>query len=239
MTSIRPNPSRRAERAAEDPNLWNDTRARPEGDAGAHRARRPTHLDRPHRAGARRPGQHDRTRRGREGSERSSPRPKKRSSALKAEAARRETRGAAVRRSRRQRQLSRSACRRRRHREPGLGQHAAAHVYALGRAARLQGRDDGRDAGRRSRHQVGDRAGQGPQRLWLAQDRARRASAGAHLAVRFQCAPAHILRQRQRLSGDRRPHPGRHQGIRRAHRYHCARAAPAASTSTRPSPRSA
>ena len=61
------------------------------------------------------------------------------------------TRSVALRRSRSQRQLSRSACRRRRHREPGLGQHAAAHVYALGRAARLQGRDDGGDAGRRSR----------------------------------------------------------------------------------------
>ena len=36
---------------------------------------------------------------------------------------------------------------RRRHREPGLGQHAAAHVYALGRAARLQGRVSRRNPG--------------------------------------------------------------------------------------------
>ena len=54
-------------------------------------------------------------------------------------------RGAAVGRGRRQRHLSRSPCRRRRHREPGLGQHAAAHVHALGRAARLQGRVSRRD----------------------------------------------------------------------------------------------
>ena len=77
----------------------------------------------------------------------------------------------------------------------------------------------GGDPGRGSRHQVGDRADQGPQRLWLAQDRERRAPAGAHLAVRFQCAPAHLVRQRERLSGDRRPHRGRHQGSRRAHRH--------------------
>ena len=61
-------------------------------------------------------------------------------------------RGAAVRRGRRQRRLSRSACRRRRHREPGLGRHAVAHVHALGRAARLQGR-------RCSKRSLGEGAG--------------------------------------------------------------------------------
>ena len=61
-------------------------------------------------------------------------------------------RGAAVGRSRRQRRLSRGPCRRRRHREPGLGRHAAAHVHALGRAARLQGR-------RSSRRSQGEGAG--------------------------------------------------------------------------------
>ena len=74
-------------------------------------------------------------------------------------------------------------------------------------------------AGRGGRHQVGDHRGQGPQRLWLAQDRERRAPAGAHLAVRFQRAPAHLVRQRERLSGDRRPHQDRHQGSGRAHRH--------------------
>ena len=48
-------------------------------------------------------------------------------------------RSAAVGRGRRQRHLSRGACRRRRHRKPGLGLDAGAHVHALGRAARLQG----------------------------------------------------------------------------------------------------
>ncbi len=128
-------------------------------------------------------------------------------------------RGAALGRGRRLRHLPRSACRRRRYREPGLGQHAHAHVYALGRAAWPQGRVDRGDRRRRGRHQVGDRADQGPQRLWLAQERAWRAPAGAHLAVRLQCAAAYLVRQRQRLSGDRRPHQGRHQGGGRAHRH--------------------
>ena len=89
-------------------------------------------------------------------------------------------------------------------------------------------------AGRGGRHQVGDHPGQGPQRLWLAQDRERRAPPGAHLAVRFQRAPPHLVCQRQRLSGDRRPHQGRHQGSRTCASTRCARAGRAASTSTRP-----
>ena len=48
-------------------------------------------------------------------------------------------------------------------------------------------------AGRRGRHQVGDHPDLRPQRLWLAEDRGRRAPAGAHLAVRFQRAPAHLV----------------------------------------------
>ena len=47
-------------------------------------------------------------------------------------------RGAPVRRGGSQRQLPGSPCRRRRHREPGLGQHAVAHVHALGREAWLK-----------------------------------------------------------------------------------------------------
>jgi peptide chain release factor 2 len=39
---------------------------------------------------------------------------------------------------------------------------------------------------RRGRDQIGDDRDQGPQRLWLAQDRERRAPAGAHFAVRLQ-----------------------------------------------------
>ena len=64
-------------------------------------------------------------------------------------------------------------------------------------------------AGRGRRHQVGDHPGQGPQRLWLAEDRGRRASPGAHLAVRFQRAAAYVVRQRRGVSGDRRPHQDR------------------------------
>ena len=76
---------------------------------------------------------------------------------LKAEVARRELEALLVGRGRRQRLLSRSACRRRRHREPGLGRHADAHVCALGRGARLQGRMGRGDRRRGRRHQVGDR----------------------------------------------------------------------------------
>ena len=50
----------------------------------------------------------------------------------------RQGRGAARRRGRRQQHLCRGQCRRRRHREPGLGRDAAAHVHALGRAPRLK-----------------------------------------------------------------------------------------------------
>ena len=57
--------------------------------------------------------------------------------------------------------------------------------------------------GEAGRHQVGDAAGQRPQRLWLAEDRGRRASAGAHQPVRFGGAAAHQFRQRVGVSGGR------------------------------------
>src|SRR2546430_5357252 len=41
-------------------------------------------------------------------------------------------------RGRRQRYVCRGSCRRGRHREPGLGQHASSHVYALGGATRSE-----------------------------------------------------------------------------------------------------
>ena len=53
---------------------------------------------------------------------------------------------------------------------------------ALGRAPEIQGRGARDDRRRRGRHQGRDAADQGPQRLWLAQDRVGRAPAGAHLA---------------------------------------------------------
>ena len=187
--------------------------------------------------GARRPAHHDRARRGREGSGRDR---RGRDGAAQAQgrggAAR--ARGAAVGRGGFERQLPGGPCRRGRHREPGLGQHAAAHVHALGREARPQGRVPRRDRGRGGRHQVGDHPGQGPQRLWLAQDRDGRAPAGAHLALQFQRAAPYLVRQRRRLSGDRRQHQDRHQRIRRSRRHRCARAGQGASTSTRPSRRS-
>ena len=229
----------RAEQAGRRPQPLERPAARAARDAGAHRARRPAHLDRPHRARARRPAHHDRARRGREGSAGRRRGRGRAASKLKAEVARRELEAL----------LSGEADGNDSYLEVHAGAGGTesqdwanmlhAHVHALGRAARLQGRVDRGDRRRGGRHQVGDRPDQGPQRLWLAQDRERRAPAGAHLAVRFQRAPPHLVRQRQRLSGDRRPHQDRHQGSRRAHRYDARAAAPAASTSTRPSRRSA
>ena len=76
-------------------------------------------------------------------------------------------------------------------------------------------------AGRGGRHQVGDHPGQGPQRLWLAEDRRRRAPAGAHLAVRFQRAAAHLVRQRRGVYPvvDDRIKIEINE-VRRAHRHH-------------------
>ncbi len=112
---------------------------------------------------------------------------------------------------------------------------AAAHVRALGRAPEVQGRgarsiSDGEEAGIKSATLLS----QGPQRLWLAEDRIRRAPPRAHLAVRFERAPAHELRLRLGLSGGRRPHQHRGARNRTAGSTPTAPPAPAASTSTRP-----
>ena len=74
---------------------------------------------------------------------------------------------------------------------------------ALGGAARLQGAVAGSERGRAGRHQVRHAAGERPERLWLAEDRGRRAPAGAHQPVRRQCAAADQLRQRLGVSGGR------------------------------------
>ena len=148
----------------------------------------------------------------------------------------RRARGAAVRRGRRQRRLCRDQLRRRRHRSPGLGRHAAAHVHALGRA---------RTATRSSwlEESAGEQAGiksatlqvKGPQRLRLAEDRGRRAPAGAHLARSTRNARRHTVFASVWV------YPVvddtieiEHQPGRRAHRHLPRLAARAASTSTRP-----
>ena len=57
-----------------------------------------------------------------------------------------------------------------------------------------------RERRRGRRHQIGDAFGERQKRLWLAQERGRRAPAGAHLAVRFQRAAPYQLCQRYGLS---------------------------------------
>ena len=134
--------------------------------------------------------------------------------ARRARRARREGQGRrpARRRGRRQRHLYRGQCRRRRHREPGLGRDAPAHVHALGRAPRLQGRAGRPSCRRAGRDQVGDAHDQGRERLWLCQDRERRPPAGPDQPLRQQRAAPHQLLERLGLSGGRREY--RHRGQR-------------------------
>ena len=65
--------------------------------------------------------------------------------------------------------------------------------------------------GRGSGHQVGHLQRLRRLRLRPADQRDRRAPAGAHLALRPAGAAAHQLRQRLRLAGNRREHSGRYQ----------------------------
>ena len=140
---------------------------------------------------------------------------------------------AVVGRGRQVRFLSRSACRRRRHRKPGLGVDAAAHVYALGRGAQHSASSIGK-ARRRSRHQIRHHPDQRAQRLWLAEDGSGRAPPRADLAVRLQRAPAHVILVGRDLSRCRR------RSIKIDIKESDVRTdtmrgvAPAASTSTRP-----
>ncbi len=139
---------------------------------------------------------------------------------LKTEVARAELEALSVGRGRRQRHLSRSTCRRRRHREPGLGEHAACACTRAGprsiasRSSTWRKRP-GEEAGIKSATiQVKGKNAFG----WLKTEGGR-ASPGAHLAVRLQRAPPYVVRQRQRLSGGRRPHQHRDQRSRRARRH--------------------
>ncbi|CAA9228532.1 MAG: Phosphoenolpyruvate-dihydroxyacetone phosphotransferase, dihydroxyacetone binding subunit DhaK, partial [uncultured Craurococcus sp.] len=102
----------------------------------------------------------------------------------------------ALGRGRRQRLLCRGECRRRRHRGPGLGRDAAAHVPALGRAARLQGHHDRAVRGRGGGHQVRHHAGQRHECLRLAEDRDRRPPPGPHQPLRRQRQAPDVLRLR-------------------------------------------
>ena len=128
-------------------------------------------------------------------------------------------RDVAVRRKRRAQCHRHHSSRRRRHRIAGLGRDADAHVYALGRAPGLPDAALRISAGRRSGHQVGNVRRQRRLRLRAADQRDRRASSGAHLALRPGQAPAYVVRQRLCLAGDRREHRDRHQAGRHSHRH--------------------
>ena len=139
------------------------------------------------------------------------------------------------RRVRRARRHRRGPRRRRGHRRPGLERDDAAHVPAVGRAAGLRRR--GRRGHRRpgGRAAVGDVHREGPVRLRAAVGRARRAPAGAHVAVRLPAPPPDELRLGRRDPVPRGRCPTRWTSTRRT----CAstptgRRGRAASTSTRP-----
>ena len=78
---------------------------------------------------------------------------------------------------------------------------AEQHGYKV----QLMEQSEGEQAGIKSATLQVERA----ERLWLAEDRGRRAPAGAHQPVRFSGAAAHQLRQRLGLSGGRRQHRDR------------------------------
>ena len=109
--------------------------------------------------------------------------------------------------------------RRRRHRVAGLGRDAAAHVPALDGAPRLQARGHGSAAGRRGRHQERDVHRRRRLRLRADARRSRRASPGAHLAVRPGGAPAHVVRVGLRLAGAARGRRNRDRRQGPAHRH--------------------
>ena len=126
-----------------------------------------------------------------------------------------------------------------RHRLAGLGRDAPAHVPALGRAARLPGGDEGGVTGRGGRAQVGDLHRPWRERLRPVRGRAGRPPAGPDLALRRAEAPPHRVRPGRRRAAGRRRRRGRPRRGGPAGRHLPRLRAPAASTSTRPTRRSA
>ena len=108
---------------------------------------------------------------------------------------------------------------RRRDRLPGLGGDPPAHVPALGRAARLRGRDEGGLGRGGGGPEVGDLHRPGRERLRPVRRRAGRPPAGPHLALRLLRAPPHQLRPGRRRPARRRGRRGRDRRRRPARRH--------------------
>ena len=112
--------------------------------------------------------------------------------------------GALQRRVRRRRRRRHAPVRYRRHRRAGLDGDDAAHVRALGRRARLQGRAARSEPGRGGRPEERHVHDRGRERLRDPEGRARQAPARPPLAVRRRPPPADLVRDR-----DRRAAPAR------------------------------
>ena len=218
------------------PGFWDDPDAA--GKLGAEHSRRSAAGHVQEAAGRRR-----RPRRAR-GARRGGRRPRRRARGgvrLRRGAPRRARGGAPVHRQvRRRRRARHRQRRRRRHRRPGLGRDGAADDDALGRAARLQGRAAGGERRGGGRHQVGHLPRvSGENAYGLYSRREGRAPARAPLAVRRRQPPPDVA---SRASRSRRW--SRTPATSRSRTTTCrstptARPAPAASTSTRPTRRSA
>ena len=147
-------------------------------------------------------------------------------------------RSAAVGRGRPVRFLSRGPCRRRRHREPGLGRRCCCACTRAGprstaSRSNISKRPQGEEAGIKSATiQISGHNAYG----WL------KTEAGVHRLVRISPFDSNARRHTSFSSVAVFPvvddtHQDRHQGSPTCAPTPCARAAPAASTSTRPNPR--
>ena len=129
-------------------------------------------------------------------------------------------RGAPVQRRVRRRRRGRHRPRRgRRHRLPGLGRDPPADVPALGRTARLRGRDAGGLGGGGGRAQVRHLHRPRRERLRPLRRRARRPPAGPDLPLRLLRPPPHQLRPGRSRAGGRRQRRGRDRRGRPADRH--------------------
>ena len=107
----------------------------------------------------------------------------------------------------------------RRHRQPGLGRDAPAHVPALVRPPRLQARHHRHPGGGGGGDQERHRDGAGRVRLRLPRGGSGRPPPGAHQPLRLERPPPDLVRVGLRVARDRRDDRDRRPGEGPAHRH--------------------